>query len=216
MMAFFLLTGYVTYSWGQRSSKNSTRRDNQLPFPSGTASPTFTEEDDFDPEASVIGQEIIKETAVTMLARTSIIAQHLAAYLRQTGPLAKTIVFCVNQDHAERMRAALEHACSENVMRYTGYIERIVSDEGIEGKRALGHFSTPEDRMPVIVTTSRLLSTGVDIPTCKNIVPARPVGSLVEFKQIIGRGSRLHEPDKTWFTIIDGCVAKNQPRTQRA
>ncbi len=88
-------------------------------------------------------------------------------------------------------------------MRYRGYIERIVSEEGAEGKRALGRFSTPEERAPVIVTTSRLLSTGVDVPTCKNIVLARPVGSLVEFKQIIGRGSRLYEPEKTWFTIID-------------
>jgi type I restriction enzyme R subunit len=127
----------------------------------------------------------------------------LAAYLRQTDPLAKTIVFCVDQDHAEKMREALEQACAEYVMRYRGYIERIVSDEGAEGKRALGRFSTPEERTPVIVTTSRLLSTGVDIPTCKNIVLARPVGSLVEFKQIIGRGSRLYEPEKTWFTIID-------------
>src|SRR5438132_6715235 len=88
-------------------------------------------------------------------------------------------------------------------MRYAGYIERIVSEEGTEGKRALGRFSTPEERTPVIVTTSRLLSTGIDVPTCKNIVLARPVGSFVEFKQIIGRGTRLHEPDKTWFTILD-------------
>src|SRR5260370_9136505 len=79
----------------------------------------------------------------------------------------------------------------------------MVSDEGAEGKRALGRFSTPDERTPVIVTTSRLLSTGVDIPPCKNIVLARPVGSLVEFKQIIGRGSRLYDPEETWFTIID-------------
>ena len=95
-------------------------------------------------------------------------------------------------------------------MRYRGYIERIVSEEGTEGKRALGRFSTPEERVPVIVTTSRLLSTGVDVPTCKNIVLARPVGSLVEFKQIIGRGSRLYEPEKTWFTIIDYAGAINR------
>ena len=146
---------------------------------------------------------IMEETAATLRTRTRAMAQHLAAYLRQTDPLAKTIVFCVDQDHAEKMREALEQACAEYVMRYRGYIERIVSDEGAEGKRALGRFSTPEERTPVIVTTSRLLSTGVDIPTCKNIVLARPVGSLVEFKQIIGRGSRLYEPEKTWFTIID-------------
>ena len=86
---------------------------------------------------------------------------------------------------------------------FHGYIERIVSDEGTDGKRALGRFSTPDEPMPVIVTTSKLLSTGVDVPTCQNIVLARPVGSLVEFKQIIGRGSRLYEPNKTWFSIID-------------
>jgi type I restriction enzyme, R subunit len=152
---------------------------------------------------SLPNDPIMEETAATLRTRTGAIAQHLAAYLRQTDPLAKTIVFCVDQDHAEKMREALERACAEYVMRYRGYIERIVSDEGAEGKRALGRFSTPEERTPVIVTTSRLLSTGVDIPTCKNIVLARPVGSLVEFKQIIGRGSRLYEPEKTWFTIID-------------
>src|SRR6266851_51386 len=152
---------------------------------------------------SLPNDPIMEETAATLRTRTGAMAQHLAAYLRQTDPLAKTIVFCVDQDHAEKMREALEQASAEYVMRYRGYIERIVSDEGAEGKRALGRFSTPEERTPVIVTTSRLLSTGVDIPTCKNIVLARPVGSLVEFKQIIGRGSRLYEPEKTWFTIID-------------
>jgi len=146
---------------------------------------------------------ILEETSATLRTRTRAIARHLATYMQQTDPLAKTIVFCVDQDHAENMREALEVACATQVTRYKGYIERIVSEEGIEGKRALGRFSTPDERMPVIVTTSRLLTTGVDVPTCKNIVLARPVGSLVEFKQIIGRGSRLYEPEKTWFTIID-------------
>jgi type I restriction enzyme R subunit len=146
---------------------------------------------------------MIEETSATLRVRTQVIARHLALYMQQTNPLAKTIVFCVDQDHAEKMREALEQVCSEFVTRYHGYIERIVSDEGTDGKRALGRFSTPAERTPVIVTTSRLLSTGVDVPTCQNIVLARPVGSLVEFKQIIGRGSRLYEPDKTWFTIID-------------
>ena len=146
---------------------------------------------------------ILAETAATLEARTTVIAQHLATYMQQSDPLAKTIVFCVDQEHAENMRKALEQTCTAFATRYRGYIERIVSDEGADGKRALGRFSTPDERTPVIVTTSRLLSTGVDVPTCKNIVLARPVGSLVEFKQIIGRGSRLYEPDKTWFTIID-------------
>jgi len=154
-------------------------------------------------DSSIPDNPVIEETSTTLRARTSVIAQHLATYLQQSDPLAKTIVFCVDQHHAEKMRQALEQTCAEYVTRYRGYIERIVSDEGAEGKRALGRFSTPGERTPVIVTTSRLLSTGVDVPTCKNIVLARPVGSLVEFKQIIGRGSRLYEPEKTWFTIVD-------------
>jgi type I restriction enzyme R subunit len=156
-----------------------------------------------DEDNQVSSNPIIEETSATLRARTQVIAQHLATFLQQTNPLAKTIVFCVDQSHAEEMREALEQACAEYVNRYRGYIERIVSEEGSDGKRALGRFSTPEESTPVIVTTSKLLSTGVDVPTCQNIVLARPVGSLVEFKQIIGRGSRLYEPDKTWFTIID-------------
>lgn len=171
--------------------------------PGNNASLSPAEEDRFDPDVNAPEREIIEQTAATLVARTPIIAHHLAAYMRQTDPLAKTIVFCVDQAHAEQMREALERSCSEYALRYPGYIERIVSDEGSEGKRALGRFSLPEERTPVIVTTSRLLSTGVDIPTCKNIVLARPVNSIVEFKQIIGRGSRLYEPDKTWFTIVD-------------
>jgi len=83
------------------------------------------------------------------------------------------------------------------------YVERVVAEEGADGRRTLGRFSNPEENAPVIVTTSRLLSTGVDVPTCKNVVLARPVNSIVEFKQIIGRGTRLLEPRKTWFTIVD-------------
>src|SRR6266699_603489 len=156
-----------------------------------------------DEDYSTSDNPLVEETSATMRSRTTAVAHHLAAYLQRTDPLAKTIVFCVDQQHAEDMRRALEKACTEQVMRYGDYIERIVSDEKAEGKRALGRFSTPEEHKPVIVTTSRLLSTGVDVPTCKNIVLARPVCSLVEFKQIIGRGSRLYEPEKTWFTIID-------------
>jgi type I restriction enzyme, R subunit len=158
---------------------------------------------DKDQDTLVSSNPIIEETSTTLRSRTQVIARHLATFLQQTNPLAKTIVFCVDQSHAEEMRLALEQTCAEHVGRLPGYIERIVSDEGTDGKRALGRFSTPEEPTPVIVTTSKLLSTGVDVPTCQNIVLARPVGSLVEFKQIIGRGSRLYEPDKTWFSIID-------------
>ncbi|HXX79426.1 MAG TPA: DEAD/DEAH box helicase family protein, partial [Ktedonobacteraceae bacterium] len=158
---------------------------------------------DEDEDTLASSNPIIEESSTTLRSRTLAIARHLATFLQQTNPLAKTIVFCVDQNHAEQMREELERACAEYVRRFPGYIERIVSDDGTDGKRALGRFSTPEEPTPVIVTTSKLLSTGVDVPTCQNIVLARPVGSLVEFKQIIGRGSRLYEPDKTWFSILD-------------
>lgn len=138
-----------------------------------------------------------------LVANTDVIARHIAAYLRETDPMAKTIVFCVDQQHAQDMRHALRRECAATVERYPGYIERIVADEGEDGKRVLGRFGTPDEKLPVIVTTSRLLTTGVDVPTCKNIVLARPVSSMVEFKQIIGRGTRLFPPGKTWFTIVD-------------
>ena len=138
-----------------------------------------------------------------MITYTKPIAQHLAAFLQRTDPLAKTIVFCVDQAHAEAMRIALEEACAAFAPANADYIVRIVSDEGPEGKRALGNFTTPDETFPVIVTTSKLLGTGVDVPTCKNIVLARPIGSIVEFKQIIGRGTRLFELKKRWFTILD-------------
>jgi len=138
-----------------------------------------------------------------LVANTNVIARHLAAYLRETDPMAKTIVFCVDQQHAQDMRHALRRECAAMVERYPGYVERIVADEGDDGKRVLGRFGTPDEKLPVIVTTSRLLTTGVDVPTCKNVVLARPVSSMVEFKQIIGRGTRLFPPGKTWFTIVD-------------
>ncbi len=142
------------------------------------------------------------ESRAALLAYTPVIAEHLMRYLARTDANAKTIVFCVDQAHAELMEAALQRLATGPAAR-RGYVERIVSDEGTEGRRALGRFSTPDQPLPVIVTTSQMLSTGVDVPTCQNIVLARPVGSMVEFKQIIGRGTRLHPPDKTWFTILD-------------
>jgi type I restriction enzyme R subunit len=154
-------------------------------------------------EASVIDIPLSMETPGTMIAYTKPIAQHLAAFLQRTDPLAKTIVFCVDQAHAESMRAELAEACASFAPRRADYVVRIVSDEGPEGRRALGNFSTPDEPFPVIVTTSKLLGTGVDVPTCKNIALARPVGSIVEFKQMIGRGTRLFEPQKRWFTILD-------------
>ncbi len=149
-----------------------------------------------------LDQEIVMQTGRAMRQYTQTIAEHLAHYLQlQADPRAhKTIVFCVNNDHADEMRLALEQSCA--AWARPGDIVRIVDDDGPEGKRALNNFCTIRERQPVLVTTSRLLTTGVDAPTCRNIVLARGVGSLVEFKQIIGRGTRLSEPEKTWFTII--------------
>jgi len=154
-------------------------------------------------EFSLVDIPLSMETPATMISYTKPIAQHLAAFLQRTDPFAKTIVFCVNQPHAEAMRTALEEACAAFAPSNADYVVRIVSDEGPDGKRALGTFTTTDEKFPVIVTTSKLLGTGVDVPTCKNIVLARPIGSMVEFKQIIGRGTRLFEPGKRWFTILD-------------
>jgi superfamily II DNA or RNA helicase len=158
--------------------------------------PAMSEEQRARLEAGIVPARVL-------VGRTDEIAAHLARYLRTTDPLAKTIVFCADVAHAGLMRDALEREFAVEVAacraRQEDYIQVIVHDE----KRALGRFTDPEQPYPVVATTSRLLSTGVDIPTCKNIVLARPVNSIVEFKQIIGRGTRLREPQKTWFTIVD-------------
>lgn len=169
------------------------------------AAPTLfqLEEGENEDELSFVDIPATMETPGTMLTYTQVIAQHLAAYLQRTGTFDKTIVFCVNQKHAEDMRAKLEKLCASWAAHNAEYVVRIVSDEGTEGRRELGNFTTPAEKLPVIVTTSKLLSTGIDVPTCKNIVLARPVGSIVEFKQIIGRGTRLFSPQKRWFTILD-------------
>jgi type I restriction enzyme, R subunit len=136
--------------------------------------------------------------------RTKLVAKWVSDYLRESGDrFQKTIVFCVDEEHAARMRQAFinenKDLCDENhryVMRITG------SDT--EGQNQLGNFIDPESTYPVIVTTSRLLSTGVDAQTCRLIVLDRAVGSMTEFKQIVGRGTRIHEDTKKfYFTLID-------------
>lgn len=136
--------------------------------------------------------------------RTKLVAKKVSDFLKESGDrFQKTIVFCVDEEHAARMRQALvnenKDLCNENhryVMRITG------SDA--EGQAQLGNFIDPEAKYPVLVTTSRLLSTGVDAQTCRLIVLDRPVGSMTEFKQIVGRGTRVHEDTKKfYFTLID-------------
>jgi len=144
------------------------------------------------------------ERKVALLKRTEAIAKHLTDFLNKTDRFAKTIVFCVDQEHASDMRTALNNLSSDLVRQYPDYVCRVTADEGDIGRGHLSRFQDVESRSPVILTTSQLLTTGVDAPTCKNIVIARVVGSLTEFKQIIGRGTRVRDDyGKLWFNIID-------------
>lgn len=135
--------------------------------------------------------------------RTKQVASRIAEFLRKTNPLDKTIVFCIDIEHAERMRQALINALPEEAQKSTKYIMRITGDEPT-GKRELDNFINPEETYPVIATTSKLMTTGVDAQTCKLIVLDSNIGSITEFKQIIGRGTRINEEyGKHFFTIID-------------
>ncbi len=144
------------------------------------------------------------ERLISLLSRTEAVAAHLTHYLKSTNRYDKTIVFCVDQEHALDMRQALVNANADLSKIHADYVVRVVSDEGKEGRGFLDDFSDPEEDTPVIVTTSQMLTTGVDAPTCRNIVLFKPIGSMTDFKQIIGRGTRvLEEKNKLWFTIID-------------
>ncbi|MDB9495438.1 DEAD/DEAH box helicase family protein [Spirulina major CS-329] len=135
--------------------------------------------------------------------RTATIANKITAYLKKTDRFAKTIVFCVDIDHAQRMRAALANANSDLMAENPKYVMQITGDNQ-EGKRELDNFINPEERYPVIATTSKLMTTGVDAQTCQLIVLDSNIGSMTEFKQIIGRGTRINEAfGKTFFTILD-------------
>lgn len=144
------------------------------------------------------------ERVVALRARTEAIARHLTHFLAQTDRFAKTIVFCVDQEHASEMRRALANLNADLVANYPDYACRVTADEGDIGKGKLSRFQDVETKVPVVLTTSQLLTTGVDAPTCKNVVLARVVGSMTEFKQIIGRGTRLREDyGKLFFNILD-------------
>jgi type I restriction enzyme R subunit len=144
------------------------------------------------------------ERAVALRARTETIARHLTQFLQKTDRFAKTIVFCVDQEHASEMRTALSNFNSDLVAQNADYVCRVTADEGDVGRGHLDRFQDVETKVPAILTTSQLLTTGVDLPTCKNVVLARVVGSMTEFKQIIGRGTRVRDDyGKLWFNIID-------------
>ena len=136
--------------------------------------------------------------------RTKLVARKVTEFLKQSRDrFQKTILFCVDQEHAARMRQALINENADLVDRNHRYVMRITGSD-TEGQAQLDNFIDPESRYPVLVTTSRLLSTGVDAQTCRLIVLDRTVGSMTEFKQIVGRGTRVHEETrKFYFTLID-------------
>lgn len=142
------------------------------------------------------------ERVVSLLARTQLAARHLSGILRQ-DPTARCMVFCVDTEHADEMRRALIAENPDLVAADPEWVVRIVGVE-VEKERLLADFTDPDKASPIVATTSRLLSTGVDVEDLKVVVLFRPVGSMVEFKQIIGRGTRLF-PDKgkTSFEIVD-------------
>jgi type I restriction enzyme R subunit len=143
------------------------------------------------------------DRSLVLEKRTELVAKKITQFLIETDPYAKTIVFCDDIDHAERMRQALVNLNPERVKENRKYVMRITGDE-MEGKAELDNFINPEERYPVIATTSKLMTTGVDAQTCKLIVLDQHIKSMTEFKQIIGRGTRINEDyNKFWFTIMD-------------
>ena len=168
-----------------------------------------TDRDGLAIEDRIYNQKDFDRTIV-IDSRTKLVAQKITQYLKESGDVyQKTIVFCVDEEHASRMRQALINENKEECLKDSRYVMRITGSDAL-GKAQLGNFVDPESRYPVIVTTSKLLSTGVDVQTCKVIVLDREVGSMTEFKQIIGRGTRVHEDSKKFFfTIIDFRKATN-------
>ena len=174
------------------------------------------QEGQLDAHGELIPDEIYTtpdfENTLSYLPRTKAVVKHLYDFMVKNGRFDKTIVFCVNQEHADHFRREFSNLNSDLVMQYPDYVVRIVSDEKEVGKGHLGKFMDIDEPIPVVVTTSRLLSTGIDVQTCKNIVLFRIVNSMTEFKQIIGRGTRVREDkEKLFFTILDytGAATRN-------
>ena len=135
--------------------------------------------------------------------RINQVAAEITRYLRATDPMSKTIVFCPTEDAAERMRQALVNCNPDTVQQNPDYVVRITGNDNY-GKSKLDYFISVSEPYPVIATTSKLLSTGVDCKMVKLIVLDEMINSMTEFKQIIGRGTRLREKDgKTNFTVMD-------------
>ncbi|MCB4759644.1 MAG: restriction endonuclease, partial [Sulfurovum sp.] len=135
--------------------------------------------------------------------RSETVARKITEYLKKNNRFAKTIVFCIDIEHASRMRTALANENSDLMAENSKYVMQITGDNE-EGKRELDNFTNPEETYPVIATTSKLMTTGIDAQTCKLIVLDSNINSMTEFKQIIGRGTRINEEyGKTYFTIMD-------------
>lgn len=135
--------------------------------------------------------------------RRKLVAKKITEFLKEYDPYAKSIVFCVDIEHAEGMRTALINVNKDLVQENSKYVMQITGDND-EGKRELDNFIDPSERYPVIATTSELMTTGVDAQTCKLIVLDSIIGSMTKFKQIIGRGTRINEEyGKSFFTIMD-------------
>ncbi|RZF24011.1 DEAD/DEAH box helicase [Paraburkholderia sp. UYCP14C] len=141
--------------------------------------------------------------SLVLTRRDEAVAKRITEFLHATDRMAKTIVFCEDIDHAARMRQALINANPDLASANPKYVMQITGDN-VEGKLELDNFINPRKAYPVIATTSRLMTTGVDAKTCKLVVLDRTINSMTEFKQIIGRGTRIDEEyDKLWFTILD-------------
>jgi type I restriction enzyme R subunit len=144
------------------------------------------------------------ERLVALKARTQAIAKNIVDFLKRSDPFAKTMVFCVDQEHADEMRQAINNHSSDLVQKHPDYVARVTADEGDIGRGYLSRFQELERATPVVLTTSKLLTTGIDAPTCKNIAIVRIINSMTEFKQIIGRGTRVRaDYGKRWFSILD-------------
>jgi type I restriction enzyme R subunit len=142
------------------------------------------------------------EREITLPDRTRALAEHLAELLHRLGPMEKAMVFCVDTDHAQLVARLLNDHFG--YLGYDDYAVPIVAEEGEEAQRWLRRFQDSDQKTPVVATTAELLSTGVDVPSCRSIVFMKTVSSPVLFKQIVGRGSRVDPAtDKYWFRIVD-------------
>jgi len=165
------------------------------------------EEGKTDKDGNVIEDRIYNrkdfDRSLVIDERTDMVAKKVTEYLKGFDRFAKTIIFCVDIDHAERMRNAIAKHNADLVAENYKYVMQITGDNE-EGKRELDNFINPEEKYPVIATTSELMTTGVDAQTCKVIVLDSNINSMTKFKQIIGRGTRINEEyGKQYFTILD-------------